>query len=108
MPENKPSWDLFKVMERRLYVMMTIGAVLTALFGITMLIMNTALFKAGWFHAKLLLVFGLAAYHYYCYKLMLTFRADANTRSHKWYRGFNEVPSVLLIIIVILAVVKPF
>ena len=54
MPENKPSWDLFKVMERRLYVMMTIGAVLTALFGITMLIMNTALFKAGWFHAKLL------------------------------------------------------
>ena len=108
MPENKPSWDLFKVMERRLYVMMTIGAVLTALFGITMLIMNTALFKAGWFHAKLLLVFGLAAYHYYCYKFMLTFRADANTRSHKWYRGFNEVPSVLLIIIVILAVVKPF
>ncbi len=108
MPENKASWDLFKVMERRLFIMMSIGAVLTAVFGISLIIMNVALFKAGWFHVKLLLVLGLAAYHYYCYQLMLTFRQDANTRSHIWYRKFNEVPSALLIIIVLLAVLKPF
>jgi len=109
MPDNRSSFALFKVMERRLFVMMTIGAALTLLFGVLMLVMGQmALFKAGWFHAKLLLLVFLFGYHYYCYRLMLTFRQDANTRSDKWYRLFNEVPSILLILIVILAIVKPF
>lgn len=109
MPENRPSYELFKVMERRLFAIMTIGAILTAIFGITMLIMGGGiLFHSGWFHFKLLLIIALVAYHYACYKLMLTFRQDTNTHDHKWYRWFNEAPSVLLIVIVILAVVKPF
>ena len=109
MPENRPSYELFKVMERRLFAIMTIGAILTAIFGITMLIMGGGiLFHSFWFHFKLLLIIALVAYHYACYKLMLTFRQDANTHDHKWYRWFNEAPSVLLIVIVILAVVKPF
>lgn len=109
MPENRDSFELFKIMERRLYVMMTIGAVITAIFGIILIILGGGvLFQSGWFHFKLLLVAALLAYHYACYRLMLTFRADANQRSHKWYRWFNEAPSVLLIVIVILAVVKPF
>ncbi|WP_020395819.1 protoporphyrinogen oxidase HemJ [Thiolinea disciformis] len=109
MPENKPSFELYKVMERRLFVMMTIGMLLTALFGIIMIVLgHGVLFKSGWFHAKLLFVAGLLGYHYACYRLMLSFRNDANTRTHKWYRYFNEAPSLLLIVIVILAVVKPF
>ncbi|MEZ5449308.1 MAG: protoporphyrinogen oxidase HemJ [Thiolinea sp.] len=109
MPDNRDSFALFKVMERRLFVMMTIGMSLTLLFGLLMLWLGQgALFQAGWFHAKLLLLLLLFAYHYACYQIMLTFRQDANTRNHKWYRWFNEAPSALLILIVILAVVKPF
>lgn len=109
MPENQSSFELFKVMERRLFIMMTIGAALTLVFGTTLLVLgNWILFKMGWFHAKLLFLVLLFAYHYACYRLMLTFRADANERTHRWYRYFNEAPSLLLIVIVILAVVKPF
>lgn len=109
MDENQGSFELFKVMERRLFIMMTIGGVITALFGIIMIIMGGGiLFSSGWFHAKLLFIVLLVVYHYACYRVMLTFRADANKRTHKWYRWFNEAPSALLIIIVIFAVVKPF
>jgi putative membrane protein len=109
MPVNKNSFELFKIMERRLFIIMTIGALLTLLFGTIMLVLgHGVLFKSGWFHAKLLLLLALAGYHYVCYQLMLTFRADTNQRTHQWYRYFNEAPSVLLIGIVILAVVKPF
>ncbi|MBU0655249.1 MAG: CopD family protein [Gammaproteobacteria bacterium] len=110
MPENSGSYELFKVMERRLFAIMTIGAAITAVFGFTMLALNWQylLVATHWFHVKLLLVAALFAYHYACYRLMITFRNDANTRTHKWYRMFNEAPSVLLIVIVIFAVVKPF
>lgn len=109
MPENRPSFELFKIMERRLFVMMTIGMVLTLLFGIIMLILGGGiLFQVGWFHAKLLLLVLLFFYHYYCYKIMLQFRNETNTHDHKWYRWFNEAPSLLLILIVLLAIVKPF
>lgn len=110
MQENSSSFELFKVMERRLFAIMTIGAAITAVFGVIMLVINWQYLMVAthWFHAKLLLVVALFAYHYACYRLMVTFRNDANTRGHKWYRWFNEAPSVLLIVIVILAVVKPF
>ena len=61
----------------------------------------------GWLHAKLLLVVLLIVYHLSCYKLTRDFARDRNARTAKWYRAFNEVPSLLLIGIVILAVVKP-
>ena len=110
MPENQSSHALFKVMERRLFIMMTLGAGLTAVFGLWMLTMNWQylLVTTHWFHAKLLFVMALLGYHYACYRLMLTFRNDANTRDHRWYRWFNEAPSVLLIVVILLAVVKPF
>ncbi|MEB4591189.1 CopD family protein [Candidatus Thiothrix sp. Deng01] len=110
MPENRSSFELFKVMERRLFAIMTIGAVLAAVFGLAMLALNWRYLLAAthWFHLKLLLVAALVAYHYACYRLMAAFRNDANTHDHKWYRWFNEAPSVLLIIVVILAVLKPF
>ncbi|MDD5394045.1 MAG: CopD family protein [Thiothrix sp.] len=110
MPENRGSFELFKVMERRLFALMTMGAVITLLLGLALLTINWQylLVATHWFHLKLLLVTALAAYHYACYKLMVTFRHDANTRGHTWYRWFNEAPSVLLIVIVLLAAVKPF
>ncbi|QLQ32419.1 MAG: CopD family protein [Candidatus Thiothrix singaporensis] len=110
MPENRSSFELFKVMERRLFAIMTIGAVLAAVFGLAMLAINWRylLEVTHWFHLKLLLVAALVAYHYACYRLMAAFRNGTNTHGHKWYRWFNEAPSVLLIIVVILAVLKPF
>ena len=73
-----------------------------------MIVAAPAYLQMGWLHAKLALVLLLVLYHAYCYKLMRAFAQHRNTRGSKWYRGFNEVPSLLLIGIVVLAVVKPF
>lgn len=100
--------ERFKLMERRLFGIMTIGATLAASFGIAMLIISPALLALGWIHVKLTLVALLAGYHCWCYRLMLAFRRNANRHSQRWYRLFNEVPALFLIAIVILAVVKPF
>lgn len=109
MAENQASFELFKIMERRLFGIMTLGAVLTAGFGVWMLILSEGLILSmGWFHAKAFLLILLLAYHYGCWRIMQTFRADHNQRSHQWYRWFNEIPGALLILIVIFAVVKPF
>ena len=98
----------FKVMERRLFAMMTFGAVLALGFGTAMIVAAPSLLQAGWLHAKLTLVLLVLAYHGWCYKIVLAFRADQNRKSSGWFRVFNEVPLLLLSGIVILAVVKPF
>ena len=101
------SIERFQMMEKRLFGIMTIGATLTVLFGISLLIVTPGFLQARWLHAKLTLVLVLIAYHAWCYRLMRDLRAGRK-RSSTWYRVFNEVPSVLLIAIVILVVVKPF
>jgi putative membrane protein len=100
--------ERFKMMERRLLRIMSIGAVATVLLGLTMIAANPAYVTMNWLRVKLVLVAFVVAYHLYCYKIAGDFARDHNTRSSRWYRGFNEVPSLLLIGIVILAVVKPF
>jgi protoporphyrinogen IX oxidase len=100
--------ERFKIMERRLYAIMTIGGAATVVFGVALLIASPAYLKMGWLHAKLTLVALLVVYHLFCYKLVRDFAGGRNTRTAKWYRLFNELPSLLLIGIVILAVVKPF
>ena len=72
-----------------------------------MLVTAPAYLGMGWLRVKLLLVILLIAYHVFCYKLMRDFAENRNSHSARWYRGFNEVPSLLLIGIVLLAVVKP-
>jgi len=99
--------ERFVTMERKLFVMMTIGAVLAAVFGVSMIVAAPAYLQLGWLHVKLTLVALLIGYHIWCYRLMLALRAGTAVRSHRWYRWFNEAPSLLLIAIVILAVVKP-
>ena len=97
-------------MESRLLALMTVGAALTAGFGLWLLLGNwlAGFGEAGWLHAKLVLVALLVAYHFACWRIARAFRAGVNRRSARWYRWFNEVPSVLLVAIVELAVVKPF
>lgn len=105
---DRISVDRFKIMERRLYAIMTIGAVLAAIFGVLMIVATPGYLQLGWLHAKLALVALLIGYHLWCRQLVQLFAEDRNIHSHRWYRWFNEAPSVLLIAIVILAVVKPF
>ena len=62
----------------------------------------------GWLHAKLFLVVLVIGYHHACGSLLKKFELGKNTRSHTWYRWFNEVPVLLLLAIVVLVVVKPF
>ncbi len=102
------SVERFRVMERRLLMIMTIGALLTLSLGLAMIVVWPAYLKMGWLHAKLALVILLIAYHLTCHKFVRDFAHDRKTRSARWFRMFNEVPSVLLIGIVILAIVKPF
>ena len=59
-------------------------------------------------HAKLLLVVGLVGYNHYCRKLLRDFNNGSNTRSHVWFRWFNEIPVVVLLVIIVLVVLKPF
>jgi putative membrane protein len=100
--------DRFIVMERRLFGIMTIGAVLAAVFGLAMIALSPGYLALGWMHAKLTFVALLIAYHLFCLKLMRDLREKKNVRSQKWYRLFNEAPALLLIVIVVLVVVKPF
>ncbi len=104
--------DRFVVMERKLFAIMTIGAVLTAIFGLWLLIRLSHLSpdyaSQGWLHAKLALVAALAVYHIWCWRLARQLRAGSNRHSHVWFRWFNEVPAIALIAIVILVVVRPF
>jgi putative membrane protein len=100
--------ERFKVMERKLFFgIMTPGAILTIAFGLWLWLGYGVGAGAGWLHVKLVVVLLLIGYHLWCGKLLMDFRHDRNTRSHVWYRWFNELPVAFLFAVVILAVVKP-
>lgn len=98
--------ERLKLMERKLYRFMGPLAVLALVFGIWLWLGYGI--TGGWLHAKLLLVVILVAYHFYCGQLVKQLAQDKNRHSHVWYRWFNEVPVLILFMIVILVVVKPF
>lgn len=100
--------ERFKIMERKLFAIMTIGGSGAILFGIWMLpAFSPSLTNSVWLPAKLVLVAMLTVFHYWCWKLMRDFRDDRNRHTHKFYRLINEIPAITLIAIVILVVVKP-
>jgi protoporphyrinogen IX oxidase len=100
--------ETFKTMERRLLkVIMTPAIIAVWVFGIMLVILG-GWFAAGWFHLKLILVFVMTAIHGLFSQWARDFAYDRNRRSQKFYRIANEIPTVLLIVIVILATVKPF
>lgn len=106
--EDATSLDRFVVMERRLFAIMTLGAIVTLAFGLGLLAVNSAVIGAGWFHAKIALLVGLTVYHWYCLRLMHELRDGRCQRSDKWLRWYNEVPVIFLLSIILLAVIKPF
>jgi putative membrane protein len=100
--------ERFKVMERKLLRLIINPAMVAVwVFGLALAI-TTHAYSQGWFQAKFLLVLVLSGVHGYFAGCVRRFANDANTRPQRFYRMINEVPTVLMIAIVILAVVKPF
>ncbi|WP_404991834.1 CopD family protein [Cupriavidus pauculus] len=98
------------LMARKLFRFMTMLAVPALVFGLW-LFLGYGIGRGagqGWMHAKLALVLVLIGYHHGCGVLLRKFERGANTRSHTFYRWFNELPVLVLLAIVILVVVKPF
>jgi putative membrane protein len=102
--------ETFKVMERRLLRYITTPAMLASwVLGLALAFSGVIDWsKDGWFHAKLFLVLLLSAYHGLLAKWTKDFALDRNTHSARFYRIANEVPTLLMILIVILVVVRPF
>ncbi len=101
--------ERFKVMERKLLNgIMTPSMIAALILGIWMVILVPDYIRQGWMHAKLTFVVLLLGYHHWCIKIVKTFASDANTRTHIWYRIFNEAPVIALIAVVVLTIVKPF
>lgn len=107
--KGSPTSETFKVMERRLLRIILNPAMIGAwVFGLLLLYGNPDLLKQGWMHAKLLLVLGMSAIHGLFAKWRKVFERDENTRPAKFYKLWNEVPTVAMIVIVILAIAEPF
>ncbi|MDJ0938950.1 MAG: CopD family protein [Woeseiaceae bacterium] len=105
---DTPSRERFQVMERRLFAIMTIGAVLTAFFGLLLIGVNPGLLGLGWFQLKLALLVGLIIYHYRCHAWIVRLRTAPPSDDTKWLRWFNEIPVFFLLTVIILAVTKAF
>jgi putative membrane protein len=104
--DDKAGRERFVTMERKLFVIMTIGGSLALVFGAALVAINPALLEFNWLRLKLAFVVGLVAFHVYCRTLMRELAAG-KARPQLWYRWFNEVPAIALLAIVILVVVKP-
>jgi putative membrane protein len=100
--------ETFKVMERRLLKAIINPAMIVAWVLGLYLAWDGGWFSSGWLHGKLALVLGLSAVHGLYARWVRDFAADRNTRPARFYRVWNEAPTVLLVGIVILVIVKPF
>jgi putative membrane protein len=106
MSKDQISLDRFKIMERKLFWgIMTPGGILTIIFGIYLIQFHQMLL---WLQLKIFLVFLLVLYHIWCGKIMYNFKNGINSHGHVWYRVFNEIPVIMLIVIIYLVVFKPF
>ena len=106
LSDDKISRDRFMVMERKLFWgIMTPGAILTIIFGVLLIQYHELLL---WLKIKIFLVALLGLYHVWCGKIMLDFKNGRNTHGHVWFRVFNEVPVLLLFVIIYLVIFKTF
>ena len=110
MSEDAATRERLEIMERKLYYFVTPWALLTVILGLWMLAYFPleSLKSMGWVHAKIALVVLLLVFHFWCGHLVKAFKGGANPHSHVWFRWFNEVPLIFLVIVVILVVFKPF
>ena len=107
--KDKNTSSTFKTMERKLYFyIMTPAMFLTWVFGLILISsLGFEVLSAAWIKLKLLLVISLTLYHFYLSKLLSDFNLDQNTKSSKFFRIINEVPTILLILIVFIVIFKP-
>ncbi|MDD6055800.1 MAG: protoporphyrinogen oxidase HemJ [Helicobacter sp.] len=108
--ENKGFVDVVKIQESKLFHFIGTPAIIATLIsGIWLISLAPELLKGGGFmHAKLLIVALLIIYHFSLYRFMVAFRNDACKRSGKFFRAYNEVPTIALILITILIMIQPF
>lgn len=103
--------DQLKIMEHKLYFYIMMPAMMASILSGLYLLVFNVLDKGsplGWMWAKLFLVFLLIIFQGYCGYFLLEFKQDRSHYSHRFYRYFNEIPTILLILIIFLAIVRPF
>lgn len=107
---GSPESERFKIMERRLLRAIMTPAMLSSLFfgGLLAALPGVINWHSGWWHVKLLCLVGMFTFHGGCAKWRSAFARDANVHSERFYRMMNEVPTLLMIVIVIMVIVKPF
>ena len=107
--EKKEATDIFEVMEKKLfYYIMRPAMIFTWIFGLTLIYFNgVEIFSQLWMQIKTVLVILLSVYNDYLGKCIVSLKDNSNTRSSKFYRIINEVPTIMLIFIVFLVIFKP-
>tara|TARA_B100001123_G_scaffold350780_1_gene401423 strand:+ start:127 stop:552 length:426 start_codon:yes stop_codon:yes gene_type:complete len=111
MTNDDPGRQRFQVMEKKLFIIMTVGALGSIILGGWLLIAYAWSLYGGalwWLHTKLALVAALLGYHLYCYRIIVAFRRQNERHSPLYFRWMNEVPAVILLAVLILTIVKPF
>ena len=109
MADSRDTKQQLALMERKLYRFITPFAWLSIGFGVWMSMLNWDYYKTqGWFHVKVALVLLLVIYHMVCGHYVKQFQQDINSKSHVYFRWFNELPVLVLFAVVILVVVRPF
>ena len=99
--------DLFIIMERRLLVAIMNPAAIVALLSGLWLAYEINAFKQGWFHLKVLMLLGLFLSHYFCFQFQQAFARDERPLSSRGFRFFNEIPTLLMLIILVAVIIKP-
>ena len=107
--EKKQATEIFEVMERRLYFyIMRPAMILTWLFGVALIYLNgIEIFSQLWIQLKLILVFLLSIFHEYLGGCLNSLKNNTNTKSSKYFRVINEIPTIMLILIIFLVIFKP-
>ena len=107
--QNKDVINIFQVMEKRLYFYIMIPAmILTWIFGIVLIYLNgIEIFSQLWLQSKLILVILLSIYHEHLGKCLYSLKNGTNTRSAKYFRVINEIPTIILILVVFIVIFKP-
>ena len=107
--EKKQATNIFEVMEKRLFFyIMRPAMILSWVFGLVLIYLNgIEIFSHVWFQIKIVLMIFLSAYNDYLGKCLVALRNSTNTRSAKFFRIINEIPTLILIIVVFLAIFKP-
>ena len=106
---EKKTSEIFKTMERKLFFyIMTPAMILSWIFGVILIhSIGFQQIEQTWMILKIILVIILTLYHFYLGKILAQFKIDQNIHSHKYYRIINEIPTILLILIVFVVVFKP-